>query len=245
VFVGPCRAPGRRVEVGSVPAVTDPAVPVPRRSPGRPVSGSGPIAPDDDLLPMALDAFADLGFEAASMRALCRRLGVSHGLLHQRFGSKEQLWRAAVDHGFASLAVELVPDSADDDLERLRFLMVRWLELTAASPALARIINQEAARGGPRLDYMFDTYVSPVTATMTRFLERLEGEGRLRHLHPGTWYFLVIHGASGPLSLRSLAERFGNAPAPDDVRSYATEVVDALLAGLEARPADGAGPPPA
>jgi AcrR family transcriptional regulator len=228
--------PGR---VGSLAGVTDPATPAPRRSPGRPVTGSEPVAPDDDLLPMALEAFADLGFEGVSMRGLCRRLGVSHGLLHQRYGSKERLWRAAVDHGFASLAAELVSNSDDDDLERLRFLMVRWLELTAASPALVRIINQEAANGGPRLDYMFETYVSPVTATMTRFLERLEGEGRLRHLHPGTWYFLVIHGATGPLSLRSLAERFGNAPAPDEVRRYATEVVDALLAGLEAKPPAG------
>jgi hypothetical protein len=36
-----------------------------------------------------------------------------------------------------------------------------------------------------------------------------------------------------------LAERFGNAPAPGDVRGYAHEVVDALLSGLEARPAVG------
>lgn len=194
------------------------------------------MAPNGDLLPVALEAFADLGYEGASMRDLCRRLGVSHNLLHQRFGSKEGLWRAAVDHGFRSLATELVPDSDDDDLVRLRFLMVRWLELTAASPALAKIINQEAATGGPRLDYIFDNYISPVTANIARFLERLEDQGRVRHLHPGTWYFLVIHGASGPLSLRALAERFGNAPGPGAVRQYADEVVDALLAGLEATP---------
>jgi TetR/AcrR family transcriptional regulator len=83
------------------------------------------VAPNGDLLPVALEAFADLGYEGASMRDLCRRLGVSHNLLHQRFGSKEGLWRAAVDHGFRSLATELVPDSDDDDLVRLRFLMVR------------------------------------------------------------------------------------------------------------------------
>jgi AcrR family transcriptional regulator len=193
------------------------------------------VAPN--LLPLALEAFADLGFEGASVRDLCRRLGVSHNLLHQRFGSKERLWYAAVDHGFKALATDLVVESAaseyDDDLERLRFLMIRWLEVTATSPALARIINQEAATGGPRLDYMFDRYIWPVTKVVGRFLARLEREGRIRHLDPGTWHFLVMHGAGGPLSLHALAARFGSAPKTDeDVRRYTEDVVDVLLTGI-------------
>jgi AcrR family transcriptional regulator len=195
------------------------------------------VAPNDDLLPLALEAFADLGYEGASMRALCRRLGVSHNLLHQRFGSKDRLWYAAVDHGFGSLASSLVVDSeadeVEDDLDRLRFLMIRWLEITAASPALAKIINQESATGGPRLDYMFDRYIGPVTRTVSRFLEKLAKEGRVRDLDAGTWHFLVVHGAGGPLSLRALAERFGSAPkTEDDVHAYATSVVDVLLSGI-------------
>ena len=211
----------------------------PRRPRGRPTKGAAPVAPNDDLLPLALEAFADLGYEGASMRALCRRLGVSHNLLHQRFGSKDRLWYAAVDHGFSALANSLVAESGaeryDDDLARLRFLMVRWLEITAASPALAKIINQEAATGGPRLDYMFDRYIWPVTRTVTHFLGELERDGRVREVDPGTWHFLVMHGAGGPLSLRALAERFGNAPASaDEVHRYATGVVDILLSGISA-----------
>jgi AcrR family transcriptional regulator len=195
------------------------------------------VAPNDDLLPLALEAFADLGYEGASMRDLCRRLGVSHNLLHQRFGSKDKLWYAAVDHGFAALATGLVVDSEvdryDDDLDRLRFLMTRWLELTAGAPALVKIINQEATTGGPRLDYMFDRYIWPVTKTVSRFLRTLESEGRVRHLDAGTWHFLMVHGAGGPLSLRALADRFGGAPVTDeDVRRYAAEVVDVLLSGI-------------
>jgi AcrR family transcriptional regulator len=208
---------------------------VSRRPPGRPSKDDGPVAPN--LLPLALEAFADLGYEGASVRDLCRRLGVSHNLLHQRFGSKERLWYAAVDHGFKALATDLVVESAaseyDDDLDRLRFLMIRWLEVTASSPALAKIINQEAATGGPRLDYMFDRYIWPVTKVVGRFLERLEREGRVRHLDPGTWHFLVMHGAGGPLSLHALADRFGSAPKSDeDVRRYTAGVVDVLLSGI-------------
>ena len=208
-----------------------------RRPRGRPPSDAEPVAPNDDLLPLALEAFADLGYEGASMRALCRRLGVSHNLLHQRFGSKDRLWYAAVDHGFASLGSDLVSDSTadhyEDDLERLRFLMVRWLEITAASPALVRIINQEASAGGKRLDYMFNRYIQPVTDVVTQFLHRLERQGRVRHLDAGTWHFLVVHGAGGPLSLHGLAHRFGTEPAtPEEVSRYATDVVDVLLSGI-------------
>src|SRR5262245_23388593 len=204
---------------------------VARRPRGRPSREDGPVAPNDDLLPLALEAFADLGFEGVSMRELCRRLGVSHNLLHQRFGSKERLWYAAVDHGFRALAADLVIESQasdyDDDVERLRFLMTRWLEIMASRPALSKIINQEATTGGERLDYMFDNYIGPVTSIVRGFLARLEREGRVRHLDPGTWHFIVVHGAGGPLSLRALADRFGDVPTTEDeVHRYATQVVD-------------------
>lgn len=211
--------------------------PVAARRRGRPSREDAPVAPNDNLLPLALEAFADLGYEGASMRDLCRRLGVSHNLLHQRFGSKDGLWYAAVDHGFIALAGGLVweseADEYEDDLERLRFLMIRWLTLTAQSPALVKIINQEATTGGPRLDYMFDRYIWPVTSTVSRFLNRLEAQGRVRHLDPGTWHFLMVHGAGGPLSLRALAARFGGRPTTEeDVRRYAADVVEVLLSGI-------------
>jgi hypothetical protein len=80
---------------------------------------------------------------------------------------------------------------------------------------------------------MFDNYIGPVTRTVTRFLERLEREGRVRHLDPGTWHFIVVHGAGGTLSLRALADRFGNVPSSDDdIHAYATQVVEVLLSGM-------------
>ena len=80
---------------------------------------------------------------------------------------------------------------------------------------------------------MFDRYIWPVSRTVNHFLAELERQGRVRDVDPGTWHFLVMHGAGGPLSLRALAERFGNAPtSPDDVHRYATGVVDILLSGI-------------
>lgn len=52
----------------------------------------------DVLLQAALEAFAETGYDGTSVRQLSRRLGVSHALLTARFGSKEGLWFAAMEH---------------------------------------------------------------------------------------------------------------------------------------------------
>ena len=97
------------------------------------------------LLDSALSAFADDGYDGASMRALCRRLDVSHNLLNRRYGSKEALWFAAVDHGFRGLVDELadaIVAAGDDPFDQLRAAISRFVAVTRARPALIRILHQ-------------------------------------------------------------------------------------------------------
>jgi AcrR family transcriptional regulator len=42
-----------------------------------------------------------------SLRALNAEMGLSRGTINQRFSSKEQLWYAAVDHGFHRLIADI------------------------------------------------------------------------------------------------------------------------------------------
>ena len=50
----------------------------------------------------ALESFAAQGYDAMSLRSLNAQLGLSHGTISQRFGTKERLYFAAVDLGFTS-----------------------------------------------------------------------------------------------------------------------------------------------
>ncbi len=52
------------------------------------------------LLQAATDAFAEQGFEGASLRAIADSAGVSFQLITYYFGSKEELWSATVDYLF-------------------------------------------------------------------------------------------------------------------------------------------------
>ncbi|HEX8803272.1 MAG TPA: TetR/AcrR family transcriptional regulator [Acidimicrobiales bacterium] len=190
---------------------------------------------DGDLLDMALDAFADGGYDGTSVRELCRRLGVSHNLVHERHGSKEQLWYAAIDHGFQRLASELATaalDASGDELDRLRAILVRYVEATAERPALIRIVNQEASRPGGRLDHVYDRYIRPAHQVADAVLRELERSGRVRRrLSPAALHFLVGHGAGGLVSLPELAGRF---PARDhgSLTQQARAAVDVVLRGL-------------
>ena len=191
------------------------------------------------LLDGALDAFADKGYDGMSVRELARGIGVSHNLIPQRIGTKDELWIAAVDHGFARLALSmaelLTGPLPGDDLATLRAMVVRFVEASGSRPALLRIIQQESIRPGPRFDYLFDTYIDPVRIFGADLMARLREAGRLRTDSVALMYFFMTHGAGGPLALPAMAERFGLTVDPDDpeaVRRHAQAAVDLLFDGL-------------
>src|ERR1700757_5170575 len=73
----------------------------PERPRGRPKASDA--VPIEEILDKALIMFATVGYDGMSLRTLNRELGVSHNLIYQRFGTKDELWRAAVDYGFGRL----------------------------------------------------------------------------------------------------------------------------------------------
>jgi AcrR family transcriptional regulator len=196
---------------------------------------------DGELLDAALEAFAEQGYAGTSVRELARRLGVHHNHIPQRFGSKERLWYTAVDHGFGLILEELMSafeEPAHDELARLRTMVVRFIEINAARPALLRIVNSEAVIDGPRLEYLFRAYIEPVRRYGSHVLSRLEARGEVSTSSAGILYFLMAGGIGGPIIFPGLADRLGVGldPAdPDAVHRLAVEMVDVLFDGLRRR----------
>lgn len=217
---------------------------MPARTRGRPRGGDTTTVGLDTVLDAALEAFAERGYDGTSVREVARSMGVSHNWIPQRIGSKEQLWYAAVDHGFRVLADAFADAGAptyDDvpNVDRLRLLVVRFIEANALRPALLRIINQEAANPGPRLDHIFGTYIEPVRAFGEQVLRSLRDRGDVSDASVALFYFLMTHGAGGPLALPALADRFGATIDPTDpaaVRRHAETAAGLLFDGLLARP---------
>src|ERR1700737_642512 len=105
------------------------------------------LAPVDQVMVAAIEAFSVHGYNGVSLRTVNDQLGVSRNLLYQRFGSKAELWRAAVDWAFRPFVESLrdVDDEAADPMIRLRMLIRNFIEYSATRPYLARLITAEGA----------------------------------------------------------------------------------------------------
>src|ERR1700739_136513 len=121
---------------GRIPGVVskDPSKERPR---GRPKAADAVSL--DVILTVALKQFSTVGYDGASLRTINRELGVSHNLLYQRFGTKEDLWRAAVDYGFGGLVSQMqgiFDPTVTEPLEQLRLAIRQFLIYSASHPEL-------------------------------------------------------------------------------------------------------------
>ena len=206
-----------------------------KRARGRPAQSA---VSDDALLEAMLQSFAENGYDGTSVREIARRLDVSHNLIPQRFGSKEKLWYAAVDHGFGRLIKDLTREAetlGSDELLVLRGLVASCIEMNALHPSLLQIINQEATQPGPRLDYLFTTYIMPIRDFGDAWIQRLASAGRMAPVSVTLLYFLITHGAGGMFALPALTSRLGGGVEDMDdasIRQQAVSAVNVLFDGL-------------
>jgi AcrR family transcriptional regulator len=202
------------------------------RRAGRPASPTD-VPAEPEILARGLAAFAELGYEGASVRELARRLGVSHNFINDRYGSKGQFWRAVIDRALAARAARLgaalnVP--GEDALERLRHLVHTFHEASVAEPDLARILQSESVRGGERLDYVFQHYLVPVRDAVAPLVRQLVEQGRVRAIPMDVMVYAVVamNSVNAEVPFVSLLGDTFEA----DPRGFARMLSDILLDGL-------------
>lgn len=209
------------------------------RGRGRPRAGKEVDL--DVLLQGALDAFAATGYEGTSVRELGRRLGVSHSLLTARFGSKEGLWFAAMEHALAQTEQtwrEVANSPSLDDLEALRQGVVRQVIFSAAHPQVLRIMNHEGAIDSHRVRFVMDRFVNPLRPGVERLLARLVAAARIRPVPYATLHFLTVVGGGALFAYPVEASLLGAPAHPDaeEIRAHAEAVADVLIAGIALPP---------
>jgi TetR/AcrR family transcriptional regulator len=204
---------------------------------GRPTKAEEP-APDNDVLAAALRAFATHGYAGVSLRTLNRDLGVSHNLLHQRFGSKWAIWRAAVDWGFGGLVEELkaADREHDDPVERLRTFIRTFVTVSARRPELLRIAEAESSQPSDRLDYLCDTYILPMADHFRPIYHQLLAAGRIRPIPLETIFYMITSGGAALYANDAMTSRlFGQLPRTEsDTERHADAAADLLVGGLSA-----------
>jgi AcrR family transcriptional regulator len=207
-----------------------------RKRTGRPRAQDAPVTVEQ-ILDAAFRAFATYGYDGVAVRTLNRELGVSHNLIHQRFGSKLGLWYAAVDRAFGQQVTELATafdPTLADPLDQLNHAIRRFVHYNAERPELLGIMNIEGRVAGERLDYIYDNYIAPALAPLGRLLDHLRKEGRVRPISIRALFFLIAHGAAAPFTLAPLARRFDDTDPldPSQVAEQAALTADVITSGL-------------
>jgi AcrR family transcriptional regulator len=203
---------------------------------GRPKAQDAPVTVEQ-ILDAAFRAFATYGYDGVAVRTLNRELGVSHNLIHQRFGSKQALWYAAVDRAFSQQVTQLATafdPTLADPLDQLNHAIRRFVYYSAEHPELLGLMNIEGRVDSERLDYVYDKYVALALAPLGRLLDYLHEEGRIRPISLRALFFLVAHGAAAPFTLSSLARHFDAADPldPGQIAEQAALTADVISNGL-------------
>ncbi|MDX6539527.1 MAG: hypothetical protein QOI71_1137 [Gaiellales bacterium] len=203
---------------------------------GRPKAEDAPVTVEQ-ILDVAFRAFATYGYDGVAVRTLNRDLGVSHNLIHQRFGSKQGLWYAAVDRAFGQQVTQLATSfdpTLADPLDQLNHAIRQFVAYSAERPELLGLMNIEARVDSERLDYIYDSYVAPALAPLGRLLDYLQENGRIRPISLRALFFLIAHGAAAPFTLAPLARHFDNTDPLDaiQVAAHAALTADVITSGL-------------
>jgi AcrR family transcriptional regulator len=135
------------------------------------------------ILEAALEAFAENGFDGSKTRDIAARARVTLGLVQYYYGSKLDLWKAAVDHAFGEMAAGLEalvagPEPADER-ERLARLIRAHVTFVSRHPEFARMMHEEGKRRGPRMRWLVDRHVKPLHARIHTLIERAQQQGVL------------------------------------------------------------------
>ena len=158
------------------------------RKRGRP-KGSGKVDPQL-IVDAALDALADGGYPALTMRGVARSVGVSLATLQHHFPTKDALWRAAVDH------------LAQDSLERrsqvvpgdLAGKIATFLGPHSARPGLlAGLLFDHAPGSAQRIEYLARRFRGALVEPTER-LRVAEAAGEVRVVDHRAFFALITIG---------------------------------------------------
>ena len=128
------------------------------------------------ILESALRQFSLKGFEAASLRDISAGAKVTHAVIRLHFGSKEQLWRCAIDLLFERQAREIRfnewKNITEFDRTFLIELIHNYVHYCAHHPEHVRIMIHETLKDNERVRWMVETHIKPLHRVTARLWKK-------------------------------------------------------------------------
>jgi len=193
------------------------------------------------LLDAAAEAIEEQGLGALSLRALARKVGVSHGAPARHFPDKAALLTALATEALDRFrtAMQVAGEAGDTALERYRAIGRGYVRFAIENPAYFHIVGRpEFYSAG---DAEFSRGYQEFFETMRQAATAAWRESGVRQLDPETFLITtwsMVHGLATLWLDGTLEDRVG----PVDIEALAASAFDALFAGSQAAAAKGRAP---
>jgi AcrR family transcriptional regulator len=191
-----------------------------------------------DILEAALKIFAKDSFEGASVLDIARVAKTGQPSIHYHFGSKEQLWMAAVDHAMGNLKsfVDAIALTTVDlePIDVLRVVCRCFVNFSANYPEHALILINEMRVSGERFEWLTEKYLRPVHKHIDTLLENGKRRDQIKdipvmHLTNTILIALVHFFTIGPMLNRIYAIDVSD---PAVVAAHADYTMQILFEGI-------------
>ncbi|MBI1188863.1 MAG: TetR family transcriptional regulator [Alphaproteobacteria bacterium] len=189
------------------------------------------------FLAAAAETFLEHGFEAASVNEIVRRAGGSLATLYQQFGSKEQLFQAALDERLGQAIAPMVHAAAHDTPIRQGLQAIGEAFLTAlVSPgglAIFRISVGEARKFPDVMQGFLTAGPDRVRQVVSAYLAArapLDGCAFANVEAAADYFCEMVRGRHHYRALANPEQRL----SPEEVRTQVAAVVEFFLRGARA-----------
>lgn len=186
------------------------------------------------VLESALELFAQRGFDAASLRDIAARAGVTHAVIRLHFGNKAQLWQQAVDFLFRRMQSEMRPKPGEPDYTDgtagLELFVRRYVAYCARHPEHARLMLMESMHDSEQLRYAVDEHIRPAHQFLERMLKAAVADGFPLDVPAAHMTYILAAASQSIFALAHEARRiYGVDVLGDDFVAHHADAVVRLL----------------
>ena len=190
------------------------------------------------VLKAAIELFAARGFDGTSLPAITAECGVPVPLIVYHFGSKELLWRAAVDEIYRRYQAHFEAGVGQTGMSGAAFFrgqIAAYIHAIAAHPQYMRMLFQEGTQDTARLAWLVARHQAPFTARLTALIEAAQAQGLLTAGDPVHLKFLLSGAFVMPIVLAAEYRLLDgtDARSPDFVTAHIALCERLLLPGLQ------------
>jgi len=178
------------------------------------------------ILEVAVEEFAEHGYEGVSTRTIAANAGVQHTLVSYHFSGKEGLWREAISSILAdrrtAFNARLEGLRGVDDVTKLKLIYEDFIRFAAGNPNFHRIMSHVAGTPSPQLDWLIDTFLREAFDRRAALIVSAQRIGRFVQGDPYHLEYVLIGAITRIFMLSAEVERImGRSPyAPEFVEEH-------------------------